>query len=121
MPRFCSEYSSHKAFDRLARRNDDGTEDTIYDIQFLYNFMDELCDSENLAAQLAYIRGFPETTRNFLKDIIFGNELYVAYIHVMFHGAKSLWAMMMSLGPPPPITTVSDFPACTVFLHYLES
>jgi len=69
--------------------------------------------------QLAYIRNYPETTRNFLKIIVFGNELSIAHIHVLFHAAKPLWEMTMSLGFSTPIVTKGEFPAVAVFLHYL--
>ncbi len=121
MPAFLSEYSTEKAHQRLSRTARNPSKDPTYDNQFLYNFLNELCDSEDLAVQLAHIRNYPEPIRMFLKNIVFGNELFVAHIHFLFHAAKPLFEMSMSLGIPTPITTKGEFPACAVFLHYLVS
>ncbi|KLO07297.1 hypothetical protein SCHPADRAFT_1001765, partial [Schizopora paradoxa] len=115
MPKFRSKYSVQTAREQLF-----SAEDKTYDFQFLYKFLEELCDSADLATQLEHIRSFPDTTRHFLRTIVFGNELFIAYIHIVFHGAKPLLEMPVSLGFPSVIATKGEFPECAVFLYYLE-
>lgn len=45
-------------------------------------FLRALCESEELVAQLRFLRDLDEDTRKVFHDTVFGNEILIAYVHV---------------------------------------
>ncbi len=48
----------------------------------IMEFLNKLCGSEDLAAQLWYLRSLDVNTRGLLQETILGNEILIAYTHI---------------------------------------
>ena len=49
---------------------------------FTVAFLNNLCDSEDLATQLQCLRNLDKSTRGIFGGTVFSNEIFLAYAHI---------------------------------------